>query len=70
MAQVSNIAEPAGANRRGFLKRVLIGAAAVGAYIILTKRPFGGAQRQSRSIPANLPGKGSIFRPRNDRRSP
>ena len=42
----------------------------MGAYIVLTRRPFGGAKRQSRSIPANLPSHGSIFQPRNDRRSP
>ena len=55
--------------RRGFLKRLAIGVAALGAYGILTKRPFGGLKRQGRNIPSDLPGKGSIFQPRGDRRS-
>jgi hypothetical protein len=55
-------------NRRTFLKRVAIGLAAVGAYTLLTKRPFGGTKQEGRSIPANLPGAGSIFQPRGDRR--
>jgi hypothetical protein len=54
--------------RRSFLKRVVLGLAAVGAYAVLAKRPFGGAKRDGRSIPPDLPGEGSIFQPRYDRR--
>ena len=55
--------------RRNFLKRVAIGLAAAAAYAILTRRPLGGTRRDRSSIPAELPGKGSIFQPRGDRRS-
>ena len=56
------------ANRRSFLKRVALGVAALGACAVLSKRPFGGAKRAGRSIPADLPGEGSIFQPRDDAR--
>ena len=61
-------AQPRGVDRRGFLKMLAWGAAGIGALALLRKRPFGGFQRQRRSIPADLPGDGSIFQPRNDRR--
>ena len=69
MVQALQPADPSETNRRSFLKRVAIGLAAVGAYAVLSKRPFGGTKRDRRSIPANLPGPGSIFQPRNDHRS-
>ena len=62
-------AQPADGDRRSFLKKVVIGLAAVGAYAVLARRPFGGAKRARRSITANLPGEGSIFQPRGDGRS-
>lgn len=61
--------EPTSVSRRSFLKRVAVGAAAVALFTLLSRRPFGGAGRDQRSIPANLPGEGSIFQPRNDSRS-
>ncbi len=56
-----------GTTRRGFLKRVALVGAAASALGLLARRPFGGFG-QGRSIPADLPGKGSIFQPRNDTR--
>lgn len=61
--------EPASVSRRSFLKQVAVGAAAVAVFILLSRRPFGGAGRDRRPIPADLPGEGSIFQPRNDSRS-
>ena len=61
-------AKPIVTDRRGFLQRVAIGLAAVGAYAVLSRRPFGGNRREGRSIPGNLPGAGSIFQPRADSR--
>ena len=58
-----------GTNRRTLLKRIALGLAALGAYAVLNRRPLGGIKRRSRSIPAELPGEGSIFQPRNDRRT-
>jgi hypothetical protein len=68
---MSNAREQAhpGTNRRTLLKRFALGLAAIGAYAALTRRPLGGIKRRGRSIPAELPGEGSIFQPRNDRRS-
>ena len=54
--------------RRGFLKRVALVGAAASALGLLTRRPFRGSKSGDRSIPANLPGLGSIFQPRNDGR--
>ena len=54
--------------RRGFLKRVALLGAAASALGILSRRPFSGSKSGDRSIPANLPGAGSIFQPRNDGR--
>ena len=69
MAIPSEMAPMIDTDRRGFLKRVLIGAAAFGAYVVLSRRPFSGNRRANRSIPTGIPGTGSIFQPRNDRRS-
>ena len=68
MASQASRADVTGSDRRGFLKRVALGLAALGAYAALAKRPFGGVKRDRRSIPADLPGEGSIFQPRGDRR--
>ncbi len=56
------------ADRRGFLKRVAFLGAAGAALGLLARRPFGDPRRTGRSIPAGLPGPGSIFQPRNDAR--
>ena len=61
--------DPRSQGRRSFLKRAAAGLAAAAAYGVLIKRPWGGAARDRRSIPDSLPGKGSIFQPRNDGRS-
>ena len=55
-------------DRRGFLKRVAFIGAAGAALGLLARRPFGDPRRRGRSIPADLPGAGSIFQPRNDAR--
>ena len=54
--------------RRGFLKRVAVAGAAASALGLLAKRPFAGSKTGDRSIPPSIPGKTSIFRPRNDGR--
>ena len=69
MASEPRSADTKGNYRRTFLKRVALGLAAIGAYAALAKRPFGGSKRDGRSMPADLPGSGSIFQPRGDRRS-
>ena len=56
------------ADRRGFLKRAAFLGAAGAALGLLARRPFGDPRRTGRSIPADLPGAGSIFQPRNDAR--
>ena len=68
MANSAETARPAPSNRRTLLKRIALGLAALGAYAALNRRPIATVKRGRRSIPANLPGEGSIFRPRNDRR--
>ena len=55
-------------SRRGFLKRIAIVGAAASALGLLSRRPFGSPRASDRSIPPDLPGQGSIFQPRNDRR--
>jgi hypothetical protein len=54
--------------RRGFLKRVAIAGAAASALGLLARRPFAGSKTGDRSIPPSIPGKNSIFQPRNDDR--
>ena len=54
--------------RRSFLKRAAAAAAALAALGLLSRRPWSRGQNSSRSIPADVPGAGSIFQPRNDRR--
>ncbi len=66
-------AQPELSTRRGFLKRLAIVGAAVSALSILSRRPFGGlsfgrSNEEGRSIPADIPGAGSIFQPRHDQR--
>ena len=56
------------ATRRGFLKRVAVAGAAASVLGLLAKRPFAGSKTGDRSIPSSIPGKGSIFQPRNDGR--
>jgi hypothetical protein len=55
-------------SRRGFLKRAALAGAAASALGLLTKNPFRGSKTGDKSIPADLPGAGSIFQPRNDGR--
>lgn len=66
-AAAARAAAPA-SDRRGFLKRVAFLGAAGAALGLLARRPFGDPRRTGRSIPAGLPGPGSIFQPRNDAR--
>lgn len=56
-------------SRRGFLKRVAILGAAASALSILSRGRIAGVGREGRTIPADLPGAGSIFQPRNDSRA-
>lgn len=60
-------AEPESTSRRGFLKRMAIIGAAV-SVLPLLRNPFASATEGKRPIPADLPGAGSIFQPRNDNR--
>ena len=57
-------------DRRGFLRRVALVGAAAAALGLLSRRPFGDPRRKGRSIPAGLPGAGSIFQPLGDVRRP
>ena len=61
-------ADAPASDRRGFLKRAAFLGAAGAALGLLARRPFGDPRRKGRSIPADLPGPGSIFQPRNDAR--
>lgn len=54
--------------RRGFLKRAALAGAAASALGLLSKTPFRGSKTGDKSIPADLPGAGSIFQPRGDKR--
>jgi hypothetical protein len=54
--------------RRGFLKRIAVAGAAASALGLLARRPFAGSKTGDRSIPPSIPGKDSIFQPRNDGR--
>ncbi len=54
--------------RRGFLKRAALAGAAASALGLLSRGPFAGSKSGDRSIPAGLPGAGSIFQPKNDGR--
>ena len=56
------------ASRRGFLKRAALAGAAASALVLLGKRPLRGSKSGDKSIPANLPGAGSIFQPAGDSR--
>jgi hypothetical protein len=56
--------------RRGFLKRAALAGAAASALGLLSRQPFGKGKSGDRSIPADIPGAGSIFQPRNDGRRP
>ena len=58
-----------GTTRRGFLKRVAIIGAAASALGLLARGPLSRAKSNDRSVPADLPGVGSIFQPRNDGRN-
>ncbi len=55
-------------SRRGFLKRVALLGAAASALGMLAKKPLARLGAGDRSVPAQIPGAGSIFQPRNDRR--
>ncbi len=54
--------------RRSFLKRAVAAAAALSALGLLSRGPWSRSRSSSRSIPAGVPGAGSIFQPRNDTR--
>ena len=69
MAQSADAAQAGKTDRRGFLKGVALLGAGLAALGVLSRRPFGGNKRDGRSIPADVPGAGSIFQPRNDNRS-
>ncbi|MQF86499.1 MAG: twin-arginine translocation signal domain-containing protein [SAR202 cluster bacterium] len=58
-----------GVSRRGFLKRVALLGAAVSSLGLLSKGQILGVGRGKKSTPADLPGAGSIFQPRGDRRT-
>lgn len=58
-----------GLSRRGFLKKVALLGAAVSSLGLLSKGQILGVGRGKKSTPANLPGAGSIFQPRGDRRT-
>ena len=60
-------AQPEASSRRTFLKRLAVIGAAVSALPLL-RIPFARSNQGGRSIPADLPGDGSIFQPRNDTR--
>jgi hypothetical protein len=67
-AKATGAENDGGTTRRGFLKRVALVGAAASALGLLSRRPFRGSKSGDRSIPANVPGLGSIFQPRNDGR--
>ncbi len=54
--------------RRSFLKRAALAGAAASVLGLLARGPFAGSKTGGRSIPAGLPGAGSIFQPKNDGR--
>ena len=54
--------------RRNFLKRAALAGAAASALGLLSRGPFSGSKTGDRSIPAGLPGVGSIFQPKSDGR--
>jgi hypothetical protein len=54
--------------RRGFLKRVALVGMAASALGLLSRGKIAGIGREGRTLPADLPGAGSIFQPRNDAR--
>ena len=59
--------QPEFVSRRGFLKRLALVGAALSALPLL-RSPFARAGQGPRPLPADLPGDGSIFQPRNDNR--
>ena len=54
--------------RRALLKGAALAGAAASALGLLGKRPFRGSRTGDKSVPAGLPGAGSIFQPRGDAR--
>lgn len=54
--------------RRGFLKSVALVGMAASALGLLSRGKIAGIGREGRTLPADLPGAGSIFQPRNDAR--
>ena len=70
-SEMSDEAQPMSASavsRRGFLKRVAIVGMAASALGLLSRGKIAGVGREGRTLPADLPGAGSIFQPRNDAR--
>ncbi|MEX2599755.1 MAG: twin-arginine translocation signal domain-containing protein [Dehalococcoidia bacterium] len=67
MQQHSPKAESGSSSRRTFLKQLAVVGAAITALPLL-RNPFARASESPRNIPADLPGEGSIFQPRNDNR--
>jgi hypothetical protein len=58
-----------GEGRRGFLKWLALGAVGAAAYSLISRRALPGVKSSTRPIPSGVPGAGSIFQPRGDRRS-
>mgnify|MGYP002853618160 CR=1 FL=1 len=67
MPDLSNVVTGS-VSRRGFLQRIAVLGAVASAFSILSRGPLSTLTGTSRSIPADLPGAGSIFQPRNDAR--
>ena len=68
---MSHEAQPTSAgalSRRGFLKGAAIAGMAASALGLLARGKIAGIGREGRTLPADLPGAGSIFQPRNDAR--
>ncbi len=57
-----------GVSRRSFLMRAAIVGMAASALGVLSRGRIAGVGREGRTLPADLPGAGSIFQPRNDAR--
>lgn len=58
-----------GLSRRGFLKAAALAGLAASALAVLSRGRAAGIGLPGRSTPADLPGAGSIFQPRNDTRA-
>jgi len=68
MSDEAGAVQQSSLTRRGFLQRAAFLGAALSAAGLLSKGRIGGIGREGRTAPADLPGAGSIFQPRNDTR--